>query len=248
MKYSLIIPAHNEAEVIAATLTLLAEAFVSHGQKNKDDSAWEIIVVDNASTDGTADVVRSINDKRIMVVERAERGKGLAIRAGFREATGDVIGFTDADLSVAPEEVVDAFYRVGRDRSHVLIGSRFHPASAMPGREWWRTGSSQVFNFFARSIVGVSFSDTQCPLKVMNKDGHTVMCATKEDTWFFDLEFLALVSALGLTIEETPVSWTEHRYPERKSKLTPKDSFNALIAMRRIRARHKEQLSKLRKK
>ncbi len=241
MKLCIVIPAYNEAPVIAATLHALSVAL----EKEFADT-WEIIVADNASIDGTGDVVRKLTHPRIRVERIEKKGKGNALRAVFAKSDATLFGFTDADLSVPPEEVA-AFAKVFMAQGKgVLIGSRFHKQSKMPGREWWRVGSSRIFNILARTILGVTVSDTQCPLKLMGPDGLRVMLATKEDTWFFDLEWIALLDRLHIPITEVPVTWDEHRYPDRKSKLsTVKDGARAVLAMFRIRSRLPAQLATL---
>lgn len=238
MKHTLIIPTYNEAPVIRETLQTLLTAI----DAEQSDHHWDILVVDNSSTDGTIASAESINDPRVHTLRLEERGKGRAIRAGFAVAAGNIVGFTDADLSVEPREIINSFYRVGSGAADIVVGSRLHPESIMPDREWWRMGSSYFFNILARTIVGVNTSDSQCPLKVLNKQAVAVMLATEENTWFFDLEFLSSVQELGYMIEEVPVLWNEHRYPERRSKLsTTRDGFSAIVAMFRIRKRLSQQ-------
>ena len=231
-KATLVIPACNEAEVIVHTLALFRGA-LDH-ERNID---WTIVVADNGSTDGTQDAVLGVSGEHIQLLRIKEKGKGNAVRAAFAKADGDIALFTDADLPILPEEIIAAVKLIAEGVSDVVVGSRLLPQSKMPGREWWRTWSSLMFNLFARLIVGVHVSDTQCPLKVMNAKGIKVMLATKEPTWFFDLEFLALAERLALCIKEIPVVWDEHRYPKRKSKLAMLDSIRAITAMFRIRKR-----------
>ncbi len=239
MKFSLVIPVYNESDVIVPTLTLLRDAL-----ERELPSAWEMVVVDNASTDDTSGKVIGMHDKCISVITLIEKGKGRALRAGFSAARGDIVGFTDADLPITPEQILASLRDLERSVDEVLIGSRFHPESVMPGREWWRIGSSQLFNILARTIVGVSVSDTQCPLKLMKRKAVQLFLSTKEDTWFFDLEFIALLERLGIPFREVPVTWNEHRYPKRRSKLsTTRDGVRGVIAMLRIRRNIEAQLS-----
>lgn len=234
MHCTLIIPVYNEALVVGKTLETLSRAFdigfLSKGHE------WSILVVDNGSSDGTADLVRKMAHPRVRVLELTEKGKGRAVRAGLAAAAEGIVGYTDVDLAVSPENIIDAFHTVMTGETDVVIGSRFHPDTVMPGREWWRTLNSRIFNLFARTIIGVKRSDTQCPLKVMDQRGKAVLMATSDMTWFFDLEFLALVQRLALRVTEVPVFWNEHVYPDRKSKLhAVRDGTQAIIVMFHMR-------------
>ncbi len=240
MKFTLVIPTFNEQPVIVPTLTALCDGF-----RFLYDLDWTILVVDNASTDGTRDAVLGFSHKHVQLLHVEDKGKGNAIRKAFAKVDGDIIGFTDADLPIAPADIIVATKLLMSDTADIIIGSRLLSESKAPDREWWRTWSSRLFNFFARHIVGVPVSDTQCPLKVMNAKGLEVMLATTEPTWFFDLEFLALARGVGLSILEVPVAWNEHRYRTRKSKLTLADSIRAFFALFRIRARIPAQLTLL---
>jgi PTH1 family peptidyl-tRNA hydrolase len=244
MKFSLIIPIHNEVAVIGRTIGSLRDVFDEYVPEG---DSWEIIVVDNASTDGSVEVIREYSDPRVRIVELSEKGKGRAVRAGFYAATGDVIGFTDADLSVSPETLLAAFFACATEVP-VVVGSRAHPASALPEREWWRTTSSRVFNLMTRAIVGVRVSDTQCPLKVLRREHLPFILLSVDQTWYFDIEFFALLERSSVPFAEIPVQWEEHRYPERKSKLsTVRDGARSIPAMMRIRRRLRGQLAELAK-
>ena len=241
MKLCIVIPAYNEAPVIEATLRALSTAL-----EQALPNAWEIVVADNASTDGTGDAARLFAHPHIRVEHITKKGKGNALRQAFAKCDAEFVGFTDADLSVPPEEIAAFAKSFIANPRGVLIGSRLHKESKMPGREWWRIGSSRIFNILSRTILGVRVSDTQCPLKLMDSKGLRVMLATKEDTWFFDLEWISLLEHLNIPITEVPVTWDEHRYPNRKSKLsTVKDGVRAVIAMFRIRSRAPAQLAVL---
>ena len=127
MKFTLVIPTYNEAPVIRETLDTLIFALEKglavHGHE------WNIIVADNASVDDTAEIVRAISHDRVSVLMLSEKGKGRALRAGFLVADGDIVGFTDADLAVLPDEIVAAVLHVAAKKSALVIGSRAHPDS-----------------------------------------------------------------------------------------------------------------------
>ncbi|HSE35395.1 MAG TPA: glycosyltransferase, partial [Candidatus Paceibacterota bacterium] len=225
----LVVPAYNEEAVIAPTVSELA---LELDQRGLD---WTIVVAENASSDHTADMVRALRHPRILVHAVAMRGKGNAIASAFRAFTADVYAFTDADLSVDPSQVVDGILQIVRGESDIVYGSRLSRASDLGGREWWRTFSSRSFNRLARAITGTHASDTQCPLKAMTPPAAALLSRSTQLGWFFDLEFLVRAERAGMRLLELPVRWTEHRYPGRKTKLSPLDGFRAIRAMFAIR-------------
>jgi glycosyltransferase involved in cell wall biosynthesis len=173
MIFSLIIPVYNEALCIKETLMTLCASLASCSFL----SDWEIVVVDNASADDTVLLVQNFGDAHVRVITIPLRGKGRAIRAGFRASRGDVVGFTDADLSVSSEDILYALKVIQDEPNAVVIGSRFHHKSALGNREWWRTGSSRLFNLLARGITDVHYRDTQCPLKVRGSQISSSLCS-----------------------------------------------------------------------
>ena len=231
MAFTLLIPAHNEAPVIRDTLNTLTEVF-----ERELGSDWNIIVIDNASTDGTGNTAKEVVHPCIHVLTLAEKGKGHAVREGARRAQTEWVGYTDSDLSVPPADIVEAFRLAKRNNLDAVLGSRFHKKSTSREREWWRTASSHLFHLLAQMIVGVRATDTQCPLKIINTKARNILLETKDATWFFDLEFIKMTEMDSLRIEEISVSWDEHRYPERKSKVhAVKDGVRSIAAMWRIR-------------
>ncbi len=232
MKVEVVIPAYNEETIIKETVSAIVDVL-----KGIVDIDWKMTIADNGSTDGTRKVIEKMEDSRISVYTASAKGKGRALREAFSQSDAAVIGFFDADLSVDPEILPSTIEYFKKDLYDVVIGSRFHSESSID-RGVYRSGSSRVFNMLARWIVGVSTIDTQCGYKFMNKKGKELFLQNKENTWFFDLEFLANAQKAGLRVEESPVRWTEFRYPLRKSKLHPfSDGCKAIQAMFRIKSR-----------
>lgn len=231
MKVELCVPAYNEAETILRALSILQEAL----PKN---IPVEIVVAENGSTDGTADLVEGAGLQNVRVLRVQGKGKGLAIRAAAQQSEADIFGFIDADLSADPS-VIPHLIKLVAEGSDIAIGSRMLN-SDLVNRGTLRTLSSRAFNIFARVILGVDCSDTQCGLKFMNVKARQLMARVEETGWFFDLELLALGSANGMRIEEHPVAWEEFRFPERQSKLrVMTDGIQAIRSMVEIRRRIK---------
>lgn len=201
MDTSLVVPARNEARRIERTLRAYALELRPE---------VELIVVANACDDNTAAVARRVAAELggIRVVETQERiGKGGAVRAGWRQAGGELVGFADADLATPPESVrrvIEAAARCG-----AAIGSRWLPASRVTGRTPERDLAGHLFAAVVRGCTDLPFRDTQCGIKVFHRRflPH-VLEASRVHDLAFDVELLLLLRDQGAVFEEVPIDWT----------------------------------------
>lgn len=237
MKFVLCIPAYNEASIICQTIETLKNIL---GNLDTDIN-WEIIVADNASNDNTKQLVEGLNDSRVKVFSVVQKGKGIAIRCVANAIDADFFGFIDADLSAEPSAILEMIKNIKDSKCDVVIGSRLlDPAKV--NRGFFRTLSSKIFNRLQYMILGLNIKDTQCGLKIMNRNGLAVFRKCEENSWFFDMEFLALAIRGNLKILELPIEWEEFRYAGRKTKLSVlRDGLKSLVAMFRIRNRIKNK-------
>ncbi len=241
-KFTLVIPAYNEAPIIQETLMEIIHVFAEHCPE-----PWSIVVADNASIDGTADVALALGDPHVSVLRIKEKGRGRAIRAAFAAAGDGIVAFTDADLPIGPLDVLLGLQMVQRGECEIVVGAR---KTAMGGskRPWLRRVSSKVFQILARVIVGIRASDSQCPLRIMNERTRPIMLATVDPTWWCELEFLVLAERLGISMKELPVIWDEDRYPRRKSTImVVRDGVRAIRAMFQMRSYLKPKIISLRR-
>ncbi len=230
--FELCVPAYNEVGIIADALSHVRSVLASASTLD-----WRIVVADNASTDGTAEVVEGMGDPRMQVMRIAEKGKGRAIVHTAMRSSTQLFGFIDADLSADPADILPLLAPILADEADVVVGSRLLDTRVV-ARGPLRTLSSRVFNYARHAIVGISVSDSQCGLKVMNARGREVLSACTETGWFLDIEFLARAERAGLRIREVPVHWNEEAFVGRVSKLRlVRDGIGAIVAMVRIRAR-----------
>lgn len=200
MRLSLVIPAYNESARIERTLRAYAPALGSWG---------EMIVVPNNCSDDTADVARSLAAKLggIRVVEIRENvGKGGAVREGFRQATGEYVGFVDADLATPAEDLVRvadvAFQNDG------AIGSRWAAGSEVSGRTFGRSLASRVFAGMARGLLKLDVHDTQCGVKMFHRRFlQAYLSASHVNDLAFDVEMLLILRDAGARIREVPTRW-----------------------------------------
>jgi glycosyltransferase involved in cell wall biosynthesis len=203
-KLSIVIPAFNEERRLPATLERIADYI------NKSGRATEVIVVDDGSTDGTIGVAESyrekISDLRV-VSNRRNRGKGYSVRHGFMESRGEIVLFTDADLS-APIEETDKLL-VKMDEYDVAIGSRAVNRELIEVHESkFREFAGIIFNRIVRLILRLPFVDTQCGFKAFRREKCRIIFEQQTIERFgFDPELLYLARHLGLRTAEVAVRW-----------------------------------------
>ncbi|MGB4076294.1 MAG: glycosyltransferase [Minisyncoccia bacterium] len=231
MRVDFAIPAYNEVPIIAESVRVVREALASiPGVEGR------VLVVDNASTDGTGEVVRALGHPDVLVIDVGVKGKGAAIVAAAQNSDAELFGFVDADLSADPIHATSLIAALSSG-AHIAIGSRLHP-DAKIDRSFLRTLSSRAFNALRQLMVGIRVRDSQCGIKFTNREGLKHLRLCEETGWFFEIEWLARAERAGLTIAELPISWQEFRYPGRKSKLrVVRDGIAAVAAFLRIRNR-----------
>ena len=204
-KYSIVIPAYNESARVGATLEAVVSCVRSRGW------AAEIIVVNDGSKDATADVVRAFaqNAPEVRMIENpGNRGKGYSVKAGFLQALGDIVMFTDADLS-APIEEAERLFAAIAEGADIAIGSRWLKTSRQTHRQpLYRQFFGRCFNLVIRTVMGLEFADTQCGFKAFTRAAaQTVFQLTTIERWGFDPEMLFIALKRGFWIIEVPVSW-----------------------------------------
>jgi len=202
---SVIIPAYKEAPRIERTLEQLAAYLCAKF------SEFEVIVVDDGSTDETARRVAAAEQKepRIRLVSlTANRGKGFAVRQGMAAAKGDVVCFMDADLSTPVEEIEQGTNAL-QERFPVVIASRQHRDSAISLRQGrLRENIGKSFNRFVRALLALPFEDTQCGFKCFTRRAaRAIFARARIDGFAFDVELLVIARRLGYRVTEIPVNW-----------------------------------------
>jgi glycosyltransferase involved in cell wall biosynthesis len=201
---SIVIPAFNEEQRLPATL----EKIANYIREKRPET--EVIVVDDGCTDKTAEVARAWADKigPLRVVSNGRnRGKGFSVRHGSLEAKGDIILFTDADLSAPIEQGEKLLAAL---QSHdVAIGSRAVDRSLIEVHESaFREFAGIIFNKIVRVILRLPFVDTQCGFKAFRRERCLIIFEQQTIERFgFDPELLYLARHHGLSIIEVPVRW-----------------------------------------
>ncbi len=203
--YSIVIPAYNEGSRLGATLEKVLAYVRAQG--------WnvEVIVVNDGSRDNTADLVRGFaaKDPALRLVENpGNRGKGYAVRNGILNSRGEIVLFSDADLSSPIEEMPKllAALAAGAD---IAIGSRWLKAELQTQRQSaFRQMAGRIFNALNRIILGLRFKDTQCGFKAFTRRAaQTILPLQRIERWGFDPEILFLARKFGFRVEEVAVLW-----------------------------------------
>ena len=222
-KYSIVIPAYNESARIPGTLRSVVECVRAIG--------WpaEIIVVDDGSKDATAQVVRAFaaGAPEIRLVQNpGNRGKGYSVRNGLLQALGEIVMFTDADLS-APIEEAERLFAAIAGGADIAIGSRWLERTRQTIRQpLYRQFFGRCFNAVTRAVMGLPFADTQCGFKAFTRAAaQTVFQLQTIDRWGFDPEILFIALKRGYRVEEVPVSWA---HDERSRMSYLKDGMRML--------------------
>ncbi len=229
-KYSIVIPAYNESARIPATLTEVVSCLRRHG--------WvaEVIVVNDGSTDTTAEVVRAFarTAPEVRLIENpGNRGKGYSVRSGMLAALGEVVMFTDADLSSPIDEAERLFAAIAQG-ADIAIGSRWLESSRQTHRQpLYRQFFGRCFNAVTRAVMGLRFADTQCGFKAFTRQAaQTVFQLQTIERWGFDPEILFIALKRGLRVVEVPVSWG---HDERTRMSYLKDGMKMLEEIATIR-------------
>ena len=230
MHVSIIAPAHNEEDRIRPFL----EAYCAYFAECREFTTEFILVVNNSS-DGTEQVVREFSARYAfvkLIVEPNNVGKGGALLQGFAQATGDVIGFVDADGATPPV----AFHDLVRHHKEadIIIASRWMKGSDVsPVQPLSRRVASRIFNRLVRVMFGFNITDTQCGAKLMHAEGlHKIRSCIGTTRWAFDVDLLFQCTRHGFSIMEIPTIW--HDVTGSKVDVV-RASTEMFIAMCRLR-------------
>jgi glycosyltransferase involved in cell wall biosynthesis len=197
--FSFVIPAYNEAIRLTPTLRAIADLSASHL------GDCEIIVVDDGSTDATADIARAFQAPhcRVCVLRLPHRGKGAAIRNGVGVATGEIVILCDADLKDSVREVLSLLVAL-KNGADIAIGSRWlAPFESRCAQPLHRRVASRIYNLVASHVLALPFRDTQCGLKTLTLDAATsIFPLLNLDGWGYDSELIHVALTRSLRVEE----------------------------------------------
>jgi len=217
---SVVMPCFNEEEtVLESTKRALASPYTA-----------EVVIIDDASTDATADLLASIDDPRVRVLTQpVNQGKGAALRRGFAEAAGPYVVVQDADLEYDPDEFEQLLGPLLNGNADVVFGSRF--LSGRPHRVlyFWHSVGNKALTIMSNAFTNLNLTDMETCYKVFRKEVLDSI-ELEEDRFGIEPELTAKVAAGGWRIYEVGISYNGRTYAEGK-KIGWRDGVHAVTCI-----------------
>jgi len=228
---SLIIPAFNEEKRLNRSLPIILKYF-----RNNYDN-YEIIVVDDGSSDNTAEAAKSLSDDIAVIKLMKNQGKGAAVRVGMLQAKGKYRIFSDADLSTPITELPKILIPLEND-AEIAIGSRAIDNTMIKKHQpFYREFMGKTFNKIVQVLFFKGIKDTQCGFKGFTAEAaERIFSLAKVNGFSFDVELLYLANKMDMCIVQKPVEW----FNDERSTVSPiKDSLKMLYELIKIKRIHR---------
>ena len=230
MKLSVIIPVYNEEKTIQEVVRRVLA--VPLGKIKK-----ELVIINDGSTDGTRDKIRSLRlkNKLIIIDKKVNEGKGAAIRDGLKKTAGDVVIIQDADLEYNPDEYSLILEPLLMGKADVVFGSRF--VSSRPHRVlyFWHMVGNKLLTFMVNAVTNMNFTDMETCYKAFTRKVAKKI-RIEENRFGFEPEFTIKVAKMRFRVYEVGVSYSGRDYEEGK-KINWKDGLKALFYLVKYRFR-----------
>ena len=221
MKLSIVIPCYNEEKTIKDII---------YSIQNSGIVDYEIIIIDDCSTDNTKEILNSFTDEKIKVFfQEKNRGKGSALRKGFKEANGDICIVQDADLEYDPNEYKLMIEPILNNKADVVYGSRFQGGRPHRVVYFWHRVGNGFLTLLSNIFTDLNLSDMETCYKAF-KTEIIKSIEIEEDSFGFEPEITAKISKMDLRIYEIGISYYGRTYAEGK-KIGWKDGFRAIFCI-----------------
>lgn len=220
-RLSVVIPVYNERATVAELVRRVQEVAIPK----------EVLIVDDGSTDGTRDVLRGLEGSGVRVFyQPANRGKGAALREGFRHATGNVVLVQDADLEYDPSEYPRLLQPIVEGRADVVFGSRF-TGDSQRVLYFWHYVANKALTTLSNMFTNLNLTDMETCYKAFRREVLADI-ELRSNRFGFEPEITAKIARRrpGWRVYEIPVSYSGRTYEEGK-KIRLKDAFAALYAI-----------------
>ncbi len=226
---SVIIPVYNEGKIIRLNLRTVDDYLQTLGLE------YEIIIVNDGSSDDTAEQIATMTGKHITLISYADnKGKGFAVKCGMMEAHGRYRLFMDMDLSTELTEIPKFLHYVREDRCDICVGNRNSIKLWAQKRPWHRAFLGEIFAFLSSVSSGCSLEDFTCGFKIFTAQAcEKVFVHQSIYNWAFDTQLIAIAHHMGLRIHQEPVAW--HHHGNSKVNIGPAvvTSLMSLVKIRR---------------
>jgi glycosyltransferase involved in cell wall biosynthesis len=240
MKLSVIVPVYNEigtiAEIVRRVRAVPLTVPVGYGPEDGTVVQFErqIVIVDDGSTDGTRDVLRTVAGEPdiLIVFHERNQGKGGAVRTGLQHASGDIMLIQDADLEYDPRDYPALLQPIVEGRSQVVYGSRFRggPTKAM---FFWHMVGNRLLTLVTNLLYDTILSDMETGYKAFTREVAEWL-DLQAPGWGFDPEITAQILKRGYRIYEVPISYTGREFVEGK-KISWRDGLTVLWTLLKCR-------------
>lgn len=226
----IVLPVYNEEHVLADSVAKLR----TYLQEHDFPYSWRIVIADNASTDGTLDAARRLEDTYpdVAALHLPQKGRGRALRKAWLESDADATCYMDIDLSTDLDGLLPLARAVLEEGYDVATGSRMTKGSKIE-RSIGREITSRGFIFLIKLLFLTGLSDTQCGFKAISREAaQELLPRVENEEWFFDTELLLLAEKGGYGVKDIPIRWIEDPDTRVNVLKTVLEDLGGLLRMR----------------